>query len=92
MADCTHLGQIQDVTPSGDGCVECLATGDTWHHLRLCLTCGHVGCCDASANQHARKHAAATGHQMMRTFEDGEDWVWCFEDEAFWESIGDIVR
>ncbi len=92
MADCTHLDQIRDVTPSGDGCVECLATGGVWRHLRLCLTCGHVGCCDESVNQHARKHAAATDHQMMRTFEDGEDWVWCFADELFWESIGDIVR
>ena len=65
-SQCTHLNSVKRVVPSGDGCVECLAMGDTWVHLRLCRTCGHVGCCDDSKNRHARKHAGATG-QVART-------------------------
>jgi uncharacterized UBP type Zn finger protein len=78
---CTHLNQVRPVTPSGEGCVECLKSGDTWVHLRLCRTCGHVGCCDDSKNQHARKHFGATGHAIISSFEPGEDWSWCFADE-----------
>lgn len=81
---CTHLDQIQDVASNTpDGCEECLATGDTWVHLRLCLTCGHVGCCDSSKNRHATKHFHATSHPIVRSFEPGEDWMWCFEDALF---------
>ncbi len=69
-AECTHVDQIQDVTPSADGCEECLKMGDTWVHLRLCLTCGHVGCCDSSPLRHAR----AVGHPIVRSFEPGESW------------------
>lgn len=83
---CTHRDSIQEVTPSGAGCQECLQTGDTWVHLRLCLTCGHVGCCDNSKNRHARKHAAASGHPIIRSFEPGEDWMWCFIDEMYVEA------
>src|SRR5436305_15340306 len=79
---CTHLDQIQEVSPSGNGCVECLAAGDWWVHLRLCMTCGHVGCCDDSPNTHATKHFHATGHPVIKSFEPGEDWGWCFEDEV----------
>jgi CPA1 family monovalent cation:H+ antiporter len=64
-----------------DGCEECLAAGSTWVHLRLCLQCGHVGCCDSSPERHADKHFASTGHPVMRSFEPGEDWRWCFIDE-----------
>jgi uncharacterized UBP type Zn finger protein len=86
MADnCTHLDQILDVPPSGDGCVECLLTGDWWVHLRMCSTCGHVGCCDNSKGQHATKHNHATNHPIIRSFEPGEGWYWCYPDELFFE-------
>ena len=73
------------VPPSGPGCVECLATDDGWwFHLRRCARCGHVGCCDSSPSQHARRHAAATGHPIVQSYEPGEDWFWNFatEDEV----------
>ncbi|HEY2682372.1 MAG TPA: UBP-type zinc finger domain-containing protein [Steroidobacteraceae bacterium] len=79
---CSHLHLVKDVTPSGNGCVECLAMGDTWVHLRLCRTCGHVGCCDDSKNRHARKHFVKTDHPIISSFEPGEDWSWCFADEV----------
>jgi uncharacterized UBP type Zn finger protein len=81
MTRCEHMSQIRDVTPSGNGCEECLKTGDTWVHLRMCLICGHVGCCDASKNKHASKHFQATSHPIMRSLEPGEDWGWCYVDE-----------
>lgn len=81
MTRCEHMSQIRDVTPSGDGCEECLKTGDTWVHLRMCLICGHVGCCDASKNKHASKHFRATSHPIMRSLEPGEDWGWCYVDQ-----------
>jgi uncharacterized UBP type Zn finger protein len=81
---CAHLDQINAVTPtSTQGCSQCMATGDRWMHLRLCLTCGEVGCCDSSPNRHARAHAAAAAHPIVRSFEPGEDWLWCYVDEAF---------
>ena len=79
---CKHLNSVKPVTPSGDGCVECLISGDPWVHLRLCRTCGHVGCCDDSKNRHARKHAASTRHPIITSFQPGEDWSWCFVDEV----------
>jgi uncharacterized UBP type Zn finger protein len=80
---CTHLNQIQDVTPrTPEGCEECLQLGDTWVHLRLCLTCGHVGCCDSSRNKHATKHYHATDHPIVQSFERGEDWLWCYVDQV----------
>jgi uncharacterized UBP type Zn finger protein len=83
---CTHLDQIQDVTPkTPEGCEECLELGDTWVHLRLCLTCGHVGCCDSSRNKHATKHFHAVGHPIVQSFERGEDWIWCFVDQVVME-------
>lgn len=79
---CTHLDQIKDVTPkTPDGCEECLASGDTWVKLRLCLTCGHVGCCDSSKNKHATKHNHDTGHPIVQSFQPGEDWRWCYVDQ-----------
>lgn len=77
-----HLDAIRSVTPRTDGCEECLAIGSGWVHLRLCLTCGHVGCCDSSPNRHARRHFQASGHPIIRSFEPGESWRWCFVDEA----------
>lgn len=83
---CTHLDQIRNVTPrTPEGCEECLRSGDTWVHLRLCLTCGHVGCCDASRNKHATRHVHATGHPIVRSFERGEDWRWCYIDRVYLE-------
>jgi hypothetical protein len=79
---CTHLDQIRDVEPSGSGCKECLETGGHWVHLRLCLTCGHVGCCDSSPGRHATKHFHASHHPIIRSFEPGEDWGWCYVDEV----------
>ncbi|MGH8427644.1 MAG: ubiquitin carboxyl-terminal hydrolase 14 [Gammaproteobacteria bacterium] len=78
---CEHVKEIRKVTPSGDGCKECLKSGDEWVHLRLCLTCGHVGCCDSSKNKHATKHFNATRHPIIRSFEPEEDWRWCYVDE-----------
>jgi uncharacterized UBP type Zn finger protein len=82
MADtCTHLDQIQDVHPHTRGCEECLKTGDSWVHLRMCMTCGKVGCCDSSKNRHASRHFKETHHPIMRSLERGEDWYWCFVDD-----------
>ncbi len=78
---CPHLDQIRDVKPSSWGCEECIALGDTWVHLRECLICGQVGCCDSSKNRHATKHVQATGHPIVTSFERGEDWLWCSIDE-----------
>ena len=64
------------------GCEECLRTGDRWVHLRVCLECGHVGCCDQSKNKHATRHFHATGHPVMRSDEPGETWAWCYVDEV----------
>ena len=77
---CEHIAAIKDVNPSGDGCEECLKIGDEWVHLRLCLTCGHVGCCDNSKNRHATKHYRSTRHPVIQSFEPGEDWIWCYVD------------
>ena len=74
----TTQGIDPSVPPSGPGCVECEATGGWWFHLRRCAQCGHVGCCDSSPSQHARGHAAETGHQVIRSFEPGEEWFWDF--------------
>ena len=84
---CNHIeiadSKIDPNTP--EGCEECLKTGDSWVHLRLCLECGHVGCCDNSKNKHATKHFHKTGHPVIKSFEPGEDWVYCYVDELFSE-------
>src|SRR5437667_761423 len=79
---CTHIHEIRDVAPSADGCEECLKMGDTWVHLRECLICGHVGCCDSSKNKHATKHFHASGHPIVQSFQPGEDWRWCYIDQV----------
>ena len=85
MQQCTHLDQIRDVEPSAQGCEDCLRTGDTWVHLRECLVCGHVGCCDSSKNRHATRHFHAEGHPLVQSFEPGEDSVFCYVDQAVME-------
>jgi uncharacterized UBP type Zn finger protein len=81
MEQCTHLNQIKFKTTDKHVCEECVKTGDTWVHLRLCLECGHVGCCDSSKNKHATKHFHRTKHPLIRSIEPGEAWVWCYVDE-----------
>ena len=82
MTNCTHTDQIKDVKARAHVCEECSKTGDTWVHLRLCMTCGKVGCCDSSKNKHATKHFHAAKHPLMRSIEPGEDWGWCYIDEV----------
>jgi uncharacterized UBP type Zn finger protein len=82
VSACTHLDQISMVEPSTpEGCTECLATGSRWVHLRECLSCGHVGCCDSSPNRHATAHFDQTGHPVMQSFQPGETWRWCYPDQ-----------
>ena len=80
MPTCSHLETIADVEPSGTGCVECLAAGMRWVHLRMCQQCGHVGCCDNSIGKHATAHFHEQGHPVVRSYEPGEDWFWCYQD------------
>ena len=80
---CTHLNLIHEVTPSADGCEECCAVKDTWVHLRICQTCGYVGCCDSSKNKHATKHFHATTHPVVKSFEPGEDWFWDYRARSY---------
>jgi uncharacterized UBP type Zn finger protein len=84
MPMCTHLETINvtELPYEVDGCEDCLATGGVWLHLRICLACGRVGCCDDSPNRHATAHANATGHPLIRSLEPEEDWSWCFVDEV----------
>ena len=82
---CTHLDIIRDVKPSARGCEECLKIGSPWVHLRLCRTCGHVGCCDESKNKHATKHYHAVKHPIITSLEPGESWSWCYVDEVAME-------
>jgi CPA1 family monovalent cation:H+ antiporter len=82
VAPCPHMRLARAVTPTTDGCADCLASGRRdWVHLRLCMTCGHVGCCDSSPGRHATKHFLATAHPIVRSLEPGEDWFWCYVDE-----------
>ena len=84
MVQCTHLDHIHKVKPSAPGCEECLQIGATWVHLRECLECGHVGCCDSSPNKHATKHFHKTSHPIIKSLEPGENWKWCYIDEVMW--------
>lgn len=78
---CAHLEEIRVTKPKKRFCEDCVKTGDTWVHLRMCLICGHVGCCDSSQNKHARKHYHAIGHPLVRSAEPGERWIWCYIDD-----------
>ncbi len=83
VSGCVHVSEIRDVVPSAQGCEDCLKTGDRWVHLRLCLSCGHVGCCDSSKNKHASAHFRTVHHPIVRSFEPGEDWKWCYVDGVY---------
>jgi hypothetical protein len=85
---CKHGAAIREVQPSADGCEECLNTGDTWVHLRVCRTCGHVGCCDSSKNRHATRHFLATGHPIIESYSPPESWGWCYIDEEMLDFSG----
>jgi len=78
---CSHLEEAEDIPTRSSGCEECLALGTSWVHLRTCLTCGHVGCCDSSPGRHASGHFRSTSHPVMRSAEPGEEWRWCFVHE-----------
>ena len=82
---CTHTDQIQVVEPSAQGCEDCLRIGGRWMHLRICLSCGHVGCCDSSPHRHATAHFRQTSHPIVQSFEPGEDWRWCYVDQMLLE-------
>jgi uncharacterized UBP type Zn finger protein len=83
MTSCAHLNHVQvtELPESVEGCEDCLASGGQWFHLRICLECGKVGCCDSSPNRHASAHARSANHPIIRSLEPGEDWSWCFEDD-----------
>lgn len=83
VGKCGHADAVKVVTPSAKGCEECLKTGSPWVHLRLCRTCGHVGCCDDSPNRHATKHFRATSHPIIEGYDPPEGWGWCYVDEEF---------
>jgi uncharacterized UBP type Zn finger protein len=84
MTACAHVDRVQitELPEAVEGCEECLAAGSPWCHLRMCMTCGHVGCCDSSPKKHASAHATATGHPIIRSVQPGESWAWCYEDEV----------
>lgn len=84
---CSHLKEIRDPKPKTQGCEECLKMGEEWVHLRLCESCGHVGCCDSSKNKHATKHFHATKHPVIKSLEPGEEWGFCYLDDLFVEHI-----
>ena len=86
---CHHLVDLTAIEPSTPaGCEDCLRIGGRWVHLRLCMTCGHVGCCDSSPNRHASGHARDGGHAVVQSFEPGERWAWCYEDEELLDDVG----
>ena len=83
-ATCTHLDRIEitELPENIAGCEDCLKTGSTWVHLRMCQTCGHIGCCDSSPNRHATAHARTEDHPIVRSAQPGETWSWCYVDEV----------
>ncbi|HLX68656.1 MAG TPA: UBP-type zinc finger domain-containing protein [Verrucomicrobiae bacterium] len=85
---CHHLNQVKVTSSDVDVCEECVKTGDTWVHLRLCMECGKVGCCDSSKNKHATKHFHQAKHPVMRSIEPGESWMWCYVDDMI---VGDAA-
>jgi hypothetical protein len=91
VTGCAHLDQVEVLEPSApiDGCEECLKGGTRWLHLRMCQTCGKIGCCDSSPMQHASKHAHDAGHPVARSVEPGESWSWCYVDELMFELVDD---
>ena len=84
---CEHFGDIQDVRARTNGCEECMALGSKWNELRVCLSCGHVGCCEDSRHAHALAHFNATGHPMIASFEHGESWGWCYIHRRYFDPM-----
>lgn len=80
---CKHTAEAHEVSYMERVCPECVARGDTWVQLRICMICGHVGCCDSSTNRHARAHYQATGHPIIKTIEAEPDWAWCYPDDTY---------
>ncbi len=91
MTSCSHLDLFARVSPSADGCEECLKTGQRWIHLRICRVCGHVGCCDQSPGRHASGHFQATGHPVMEAYYEPEGWGWCYVDEVMIDLGADVT-
>ncbi|MDX1639383.1 MAG: UBP-type zinc finger domain-containing protein [Balneolaceae bacterium] len=89
---CTHIDQISVTETDITVCPKCQEQGDTWVHLRMCLVCGEVGCCDSSKNKHARAHYEETGHPLIRSIEPGETWRYCYEDRLYLNSQNRAVR
>jgi hypothetical protein len=89
MPSCTHVTVMESPPPSSSGCEDCLAAGERgWVHLRLCHDCGHVGCCDSSPGRHATHHFRTAAHPVVRSYEPGEEWFWCYVDEEAFEIVG----
>ena len=84
---CEHFGEIRDVQPRTRGCEECLTLGVEWNNLRVCLTCGHVGCCEDSEHAHALAHFNATGHPMIASLERGDTWGWCYVHRRYFDPM-----
>jgi len=91
MDECPHVSTINQVTPSARGCEECLKTGSWWVHLRVCRSCGHVGCCDQSPNKHATAHFKTTRHPIVEGYDPPEGWGYCYVDELFLDLGGDTT-
>lgn len=87
-AICQHVDALPSVAPSADGCEDCLLIGGRWVHLRMCMVCGHIGCCDSSPNKHATKHFHTSSHPLVQSFEPAEEWWWCYVDEVAFEVPG----
>ena len=87
MESCEHFSEIHDVKPSAKGCEDCLKIGGQWVHLRMCMSCGHVGCCDNSPNRHATKHFSSENHPIIKSVEPGEVWGYCYPDDQFFEAL-----
>ncbi len=86
---CSHLDEVDAAAaPSSTGCEDCMRIGARWVHLRMCLSCGHVGCCDSSPNKHATAHFHSVGHPLIQSYEPGEDWWWCYTDEVAFTVAG----
>lgn len=87
---CTHLADLTVAEPkTPTGCAECLRDGSSWVHLRLCMSCGHVGCCDSSVNRHATAHNRDSGHPVVQSFEEGERWAYCYPDDEMLRDVGE---
>jgi uncharacterized UBP type Zn finger protein len=87
-APCRHLDEVLDVAPSSEGCEDCLRIGGRWVHLRMCMSCGHVGCCDNSPNRHARAHFGSSQHPIIESYEPAEDWWYCYQDDLAFTVAG----